>query len=601
MAWDANLHVLQSCHPQAYAALINTPVQAESRSQEELRPAALPIPGRPVDAQRERVVLVFGAGTGAWLRQRLASMGERLRLLVVLEPDPAHLRALFEQENCTDWLGHIKLRLIAGPDWPALNALLNEVHPVLGVFGATAWEDGFCAARFAQERTTFLQCAHRHALSAWVNRYAINERGLQFQLNIAGNLKNLPRSVGFAALKESVAGCPALVIGAGPSLQPELATLRDAPPGVLLIAADTAFRVLQARGIQPHIVVTCDPTSLNRRHFAGYESLAPSLLAYLPESDPATIGRLAPTTPTLFLYTGESRLVKHLVNTKAPEKLDQGSNVGYCAFSLAIALGCSPIMLVGMDLSFRPGGLSHVEGSANASKLVFEDEGDSLRFSENVETGKNKVVRWPGYSGGEVATLAHFAQIIMQIEERIAQESLLVIDASVGGAHKHGAVKMPLASALSQNPGTGSPWHALNNLSPQPDPETLHKMQANIQQLCGQLRQSEAHLQRGVAAVAQWKEKCLSAGSASLAARKQEADAFRQQLLHITTTPPLTEALDVGLAKVKYELERFEDPQDATPEAWAEAWAQNLTRWMEGVKGSIRRLLLVLSQSDPGG
>src|SRR6185436_528369 len=79
-----------------------------------------------------------------------------------------------------------------------------------------------------------------------------------------------------ADLQGALESTPAVVVGAGPSLDSQLDALRALAGRAAIIAVDTALRPLLAAGITPHIVVAVDPSSINASHLVdvtGSESV----------------------------------------------------------------------------------------------------------------------------------------------------------------------------------------------------------------------------------------------------------------------------------------------------------------------------------------
>ena len=85
-------------------------------------------------------------------------------------------------------------------------------------------------------------------------------------------LTNLPSIVAegdAGRLSGVLRGLPAVIVAAGPSLDRNLPALRLLNGRAVLVAVDTAVRPLLAAGIEPHIVVSVDPSDINAQHLTG--------------------------------------------------------------------------------------------------------------------------------------------------------------------------------------------------------------------------------------------------------------------------------------------------------------------------------------------
>src|SRR5690606_18170565 len=100
-----------------------------------------------------------------------------------------------------------------------------------------------------------------------------------YLLQTLGNLPDIARSAGIEALDGACTGTPAVVCGAGPSLDANLVDLRGIPDRALIVAADTALGLLVTGGVTPHLVVAADSSALNARHLTTVAGAGDVMLA----------------------------------------------------------------------------------------------------------------------------------------------------------------------------------------------------------------------------------------------------------------------------------------------------------------------------------
>ncbi|MBZ0256741.1 DUF115 domain-containing protein, partial [bacterium] len=144
--------------------------------------------------------------------------------------------------------------------------------------------------------------------------------GALIQENIIRNFPVLLKSPSVAALKNLFAEKTAYLVGAGPSLDHDIETIKQIGGDAVIIAVDTAYKALCAAGTPPHIVVATDPTPLNAKHFDGVTDLGPTTLVYSPSLYHEAAAQLQGTKVMMPMVT--SKLL-----TTLPELLQGASDV----------------------------------------------------------------------------------------------------------------------------------------------------------------------------------------------------------------------------------------------------------------------------------
>ncbi|MGC9327533.1 MAG: motility associated factor glycosyltransferase family protein, partial [Candidatus Hinthialibacter sp.] len=221
----------------------------------------------------------------------------------------------------------------------------------------------------------------------------------------------------------------------------------------VIIAADTVWKPLRARGIQPHVVVTSDPTEMNAAHFDGMKDLGESVLAFSPSVHYRIPQQLRGAKTIIPLKTSRFLGLFSLVrNERHP--LQTGVNVGQTCFNLARYMGCSPIVLAGLDFSFPvEGGYTHASGTAlqrkifatgtpNAMKVELLDKERSLEEFEPIYVPGNTVER--------VATNRFWLNYLRSMEQEITRTDAEVYNCTEGGARIEGAQVFPLAEVIDR-------------------------------------------------------------------------------------------------------------------------------------------------------
>ncbi len=168
--------------------------------------------------------------------------------------------------------------------------------------------------------------------------------------NIFSNFNCLLESSGITSFKDCLPDIPAIICCAGPSLDKNIQLLKSARERFFLIAVATALKPLLYNGIQPDIVISIDPDELTINFFDFINDTSDLLLVYNP-AVPNAIPKAFPHRRIAFdseVYLAEW-FKKH---TEEKGNLGKISSVAHSAVKFSQFLACSPIILVGQDLSF---------------------------------------------------------------------------------------------------------------------------------------------------------------------------------------------------------------------------------------------------------
>jgi hypothetical protein len=195
------------------------------------------------------LVCVIGAGLG-WIVDVVEAASDTTRVLV-LEPEPALARAMLLRRDWRPLIAAGRLMVLTGPAFDGAAEAwrlagdgavepLVFAHPVITAARPT---EAVLAARVVKRLVSDAR-ANADARRRFEGRYLINTlRNLEPALNAPD----------VAALDGRFAGLPAIVCGAGPSLDETIAALQrieSLETRAVLICADTAIRPLSAAGLR---------------------------------------------------------------------------------------------------------------------------------------------------------------------------------------------------------------------------------------------------------------------------------------------------------------------------------------------------------------
>ncbi len=301
-------------------------------------------------------------------------------------------------------------------------------------------------------------------LSDMLTRFAFESLWLK---NFIDNIPLLAGKRTIAALKNTLAQSPALVIGAGPSLKNQLPLIAPIAQAVHIIAVDTAVGPLVLGGIIPDFIVTLDAQYFNTYDFftlftdtrTAETVYRRSLLVADIVACPLILKNwkggvffsetsYSPAFDRTGFYGEEERkahslspiLHKHFRGTGS---LECGGSVATTAMELALYLGADPVFVTGLDLSYT-GYATHVASSPFYNELFRT----SNRFS-TLHTGlansikKRDVAFVRGIEGKPVLSDFVFINYLKWIESRINYRNR-VINVTKSGADIAGIARRNL-------------------------------------------------------------------------------------------------------------------------------------------------------------
>lgn len=270
--------------------------------------------------------------------------------------------------------------------------------------------------------------------TAAANIVTIKSAGKIFIENITRNLAEAVRSPGVKTLFNKFKKVPAIIVSAGPSLDKNIDLLHQAKGKALILATDTALKILHLHGIKPDFVFTADFKRKSKLHF---ENLQVDDIPLIFEIEAAHASLKSYKGPKF--VAASTKPLPFWINTLTPDKgiVTKGMSVAHFTFNIAEKMGCDPIIFIGQDLSF-PGGFSHAKGTSSRIKVENNSRDMRLMKIKSLLTGEELITDHCMY-----IYLRHFEKLISQTDR-------LCINATEGGAGIKGTKVMTLKEAISQ-------------------------------------------------------------------------------------------------------------------------------------------------------
>lgn len=248
-----------------------------------------------------------------------------------------------------------------------------------------------------------------------------------FLKHTVDNLDIAARSPGVNQFKDCWKNRPAVIVAAGPSLNKQIATLKENKDHLLIIAVDKTWPILKAAGIEPHVVVAIDP-----RRPCSWGSEPPDNVWFLSAAscNPEVVHSVKDKHIISFGNPLHEKIFKPMIGDRGV--LHTGGSVATNAFSFARLMGASPLIMIGQDLAYT-GGASHASGYLWPKTL---DEAKNLKGD-----GFREI---EGYYGDRVHVDRQLDSYRKWYEDfMLAYPHEKVINATEGGAKINGTLQMP--------------------------------------------------------------------------------------------------------------------------------------------------------------
>lgn len=424
------------------------------------RPIALASAYRPLteakkladtaDTREHATLLMLGMGLGYHVAE-LVERANDTAVVVAYEPDPAVLRAVLEQVDCSAWLGRGNVALFTGEvDGGRLTRRMERhvasisqgvqilTHPPTRRLHPESLN------RFAEQFKQFVAFCRTNLATTLVNAAATCR-------NQAHNLGMYAAGASLDDLRDIAAGRPAVLVAAGPSLAKNIDLLKDSAVrrNVVVVAVQTVLKLLLAHGVRPDFVTALDYHEISRRFYEGLEELADVTLIAEPKAHRAIVDHYPGPVRLL-----QSRFLDLLLGplAQARDGLTAGSTVAHLSFYLAQYLGCDPIVFIGQDLGFTdgvyycPGTPIHEVWSAQLSPF------NTLEMMEwkRIARQKGNLQKMNDIHGRPIYTDEQMLTYLRQFERDFAEAPQRIIDATEGGLPKENTQRMPLTEAIQR-------------------------------------------------------------------------------------------------------------------------------------------------------
>ncbi|MDT7041838.1 6-hydroxymethylpterin diphosphokinase MptE-like protein [Candidatus Nitronereus thalassa] len=389
---------------------------------------------KKLQGNANRVLVVMGMGLG-YLAKELAENLKKGSALIVYEADPQIFRLAMELVDLTPILTHSRIKVLVGEEVRIEPSCYQYMLETGGDVFVIRFAPALKLSPAIYNRKIDKELV-RFTTGAKINLATASRFGQLFTKRIFEAMPHVMTASGVDRLKGLFPGLPAVIVAAGPSLRKNCHYLKELKGRAVIIAADTIIGFLLAQGIKPDFVVSVDPQEETTCKYQGVVIPEDVSLVFHPSCH----DRFVKHFPGPKFVTATSMTAYQWLQDFFPEK---GSIEGqiqcqvHMGFNLAQWLGCDPIVLIGLDLSYTDD-LPHVKGGS------YFVEGTEASWIE-------KQGKWTKNIFGEpVRAEPVFFGYKQTWEQKIRNCTNTVINATEGGVNIEGAQNWLLRDVLTE-------------------------------------------------------------------------------------------------------------------------------------------------------
>lgn len=331
--------------------------------------------GESIQPQDATAILLYGSGFGYTLFELFAKKPPHT-LVIVFEQDICLFKAMLYYFDLSPLIETQKIAFFIGDSSSFKKAFSELIYSMIFFFSTYPTVlFAFPAVRYFRNE---YQEIHRHVFkelsflaSCIGNSHQDNMLGLR---NLLANTKEILKSPYLSCLKDEYRNVPAFIISNGPSLDLSMPLLKQIEGKGLMICSESAIVPLTKNGVKPDILTVLERTKSNYLYHFKNRNHSPDIaLLALAMADPRIFPAFAGEKIPIFRMGEEMNRWMNR-NLGDGSELGAGASVAHLAAAIAIYLGADPIVFVGQDFAYGPGGVTHSKDA-----LVSQEEGKQTR------------------------------------------------------------------------------------------------------------------------------------------------------------------------------------------------------------------------------
>lgn len=310
---------------------------------------------KSLDLRNITVIYVYGVGLGHYYNAALKWLKEDpKRGIIFLENDIAVIHSFLHTKTANRLLKDPQAYLCYFEELEDKEESLKEIY---WDFILTQMVFS-CLGSYGKKHHEFYLDLKHYIIHAAATKNALVEEylhyGVSFFKNYYPNMLLLPESWKGTDLYGKFENIPAIICGAGPSLEKNILQLKDYLDKAIVFGGGSALNALSSRGILPHFGIGVDPNPTQQYRLSSNKAYEVPL--FYRNRMHVDAFRLV-HGPRLYIPGAGGYEVADWFDEKFELKdegewLDEGHNVVNFGLELANNLGCNPVIFVGVDLAF---------------------------------------------------------------------------------------------------------------------------------------------------------------------------------------------------------------------------------------------------------
>ncbi|MDD5090239.1 MAG: DUF115 domain-containing protein [Candidatus Wallbacteria bacterium] len=395
----------------------------------------------------DNILVILGCGLGYHLLELVRYASPEKKILVC-EADPVVFRLALGLHDFSALLQNPHTEFFVGEPPDAVHDPISRLFRLYENYGIDFRSANAYINRHCTDYYKTLSEKLKGILSVGVSNFTTVHKHLStWQKHIFQNLPYMAAGGGVAELAGRFTGKPVFLVSAGPSLDKNWHLLREVKGRHLIIAVDTAYRILLSKGIKPDIVMAVDGQKENFVHLKDIREPETCLVAS-PIVYPETVSTFAGPVFFFNFYFPLSLWIED--NLRPKGLLQQGGSVATLAFDLARFCGADPIVFVGQDLSF-PEFRGHATGHSweeTAFRNITRFKSIATLEYEDIMFSGKTVLKTTDIHGEPVYTYRVMRDYANWFSYEFSRTNAQVINATEGGILSGSALQMKLSDTV---------------------------------------------------------------------------------------------------------------------------------------------------------
>lgn len=382
------------------------------------------------------LIYLIGMGMG-YTALSLVRQKPDMRFLAIFEPDTEIFFQVLHVIDLTPVLSDPRVLISIGEN-PDLNRFLAPARNVL-------MTESLC---YRKHLPSFSMNPAYERLSKTVFDYTsfhlisggtITSYGSLFFRNRLSHFMTMHHHALFEGLKNRFPGKPAILVGAGPSLNKNIQYLKYAKGKAVIIAVDSALPALVHHQVTPDFVTTMDAFDFSYEKIADQAIYGKGVSLICTPTVNVKAPKIFPADHVFWAFTNHQADTWMNTRMGGASTIEGAETVAHLNLFSALIMGCSPIIFVGQDLAYSTSE-SHAAHTVLSSKNLMENDLKS----------NNKVVWVKGVAGGSVPTGLAYYNMKRFFEEIIRRNPGPFLNATEGGAHIEGTAVVSLKQVIQE-------------------------------------------------------------------------------------------------------------------------------------------------------